>query len=348
MPDSTGLRILVVDDDDALARLLAVVLEQAGFGTPRTARTGAEALPAAADADVILLDHQLPDAGGLDLIPAIRAAPSHPAVILITAYGDETLAATALRLGADDYLVKDGTLPRIVPQVVERVRRHRALREALAAAERDLVHAERLAAIGELNVTLHHTVNNPLMAASAEVDLLLAGGEDLTAEQRASVLAIKAAIQRIREIIERVGSLGHDGTVEYLDGVSMIDLSRRTLPTPLQRGEAVVLLPDEDVARVVSLLLKHAGFKVDRVSSPALLAQRAGRLGVAVVVVAGAAAGAADPLGGFRPSEPRTYTLVAMMPGDGAAARAAGADHVISLPFDPGAFVSELLAVMGR
>ena len=100
---------------------------------------------------------------------------------MITAHGNESLAAAALRLGAEDYLVKDASLAQLLPQVLERVRRIRAVREALAAAERDLVHAERLAAIGQLNVTLHHTINNPLMAASAEAELLLSDAAELYA-----------------------------------------------------------------------------------------------------------------------------------------------------------------------
>ena len=57
-------------------------------------------------------------------------------------------------------------------------------------------------------------------------------------------------------------------------------------------------------------------------------------------------AGGADALGGFRPDPDRGYTLVALVAGDGTGAREGGADLVVSLPFDPGTFVSELLAGM--
>jgi hypothetical protein len=59
--------------------------------------------------------------------------------------------------------------------------------------------------------------------------------------------------------------------------------------------------------------------------------------GVRLVVVSGGSAVAgAHPLGGFVPDEPREYRVVALAAGDGAPARAAGADRVIALPFDPG------------
>jgi hypothetical protein len=67
---------------------------------------------------------------------------------------------------------------------------------------------------------------------------------------------------------------------------------------------------------------------------------------VRVVVVMGGTAPGTDPLGGFQPAATRRYTLVALVPGDGARARAAGADHVVTLPFDPGTFVSDLLGAM--
>ena len=343
-PEPLKLRILVVDDDEAFGRLVTSVVRDAGYGQARWVPTGAAALRGAADCDIILLDHQLPDTTGLDLLPALRTVPGQPSIILVTAHGDEALAVRALREGADDYLIKDGSLSGLLPQVIERVRRHRALAEALAAAERDLVHAERLAAIGQLNVTLHHTMNNPLMAAFAETELLM--GSQLNREQRASVEGIRVALGRIRDILLQVSSLEEARTTDYLDGVTMIDLSRRSQPMPVQLGVAVLWFPDDDIARVVGMLLSHAGFTVERVVSVEGLAARVAEPAVQVVLVAGSAAPGTDALGGFQPAHGRRYTLVALVPGDGARARAAGADHIVTLPFDPGTFVSDLLGSM--
>jgi DNA-binding response OmpR family regulator len=338
----------VVDDDEAMTRLMAAALRKAGFAAPVSVGTAAAALAQMDSCDIVLLDHHLPDGSGVDLLPTIRARPNRPAVIVVTAHGNESLAAEALRRGADDYLIKDASFAVLLPQVVERVRRTRALREALAAVERDLVHAERMAAIGQMNVTLHHTINNPLMTASAEVDLLLESGTNLTPTQRESVGAIKAALQRIQEILKRTSTLRHDQTADYLDGVKMIDLSRQTRPMPAHRGDAVVHVPDEDIARVIALLLRHAGFAVERAANVVALQQTANRLGISLVVIAGASGPhGGQSLGGFEPAAARTYTLVALVADDGAAARAAGADHVVPLPFDPGTFVSDLLAVTG-
>ena len=343
-PERNGLRILVVDDDVAMGQLLSMVVTEAGYPKPVTVKSGAEAVSAANSADVILLDHQLPDTTGLDLLPALRTAQAQPSIILVTAHGDEALAVRALRAGADDYVIKDGSLTKLLPEVIERVRRHRALREALAAAERDLVHAERLAAIGQMNVALHHSINNPLMTAFAELQLLLTS--PLTPDQKTSVDSIRAALNQVREILQRLSGLREVRTTNYLDGIPMLDLSRRSQPMPVQLGEAAVWFPEPDISRGVGMLLSHAGFEVERVNTVEELTVRAGRLNTRLIVVGGGATSASEPLSGFIPAKGRFYTLVALVPDDGSRAREAGADHVVPLPFDPGTFVSDVLAAM--
>lgn len=346
--ERADLRVLIVDDDPAIVRLLTLALAGQGFPMVRAVDTGQAGLVGAAEADVIVLDHQLPDLNGLDVLNTLRAKSARPAVVLVTAHGNESLAAQALRLGADDYLIKDASLAELIPQVLERVRRSLALRDALAAAERDLVRAERQAAIGELTVTLHHEINNPLMAASAETELLLRTAGNLTPANREALETIKGSLDRIRDTIRRAGDLRDAKKAEYLAGrIMMIDLDRPETPIAIQHGEALLFIPEEDIARVVSLLLRHAGFAVERVHAGEQLEARANRIGIRIVVISGGptAAGVA-PLAGFRPEPGHRYTLVALVHDDGGAARAAGADHVVRLPFDPGAFVDELLAVM--
>src|SRR5262249_38190545 len=160
----------------------------------------------------------------------------------------------------------------------------------------------------------------------------------LNKDQLASVGGIRESLGRIRDILQRLGTLEDARTTEYLEGVRMIDLSRRSQPTTVQLGDAVVWFPDDDIARVVGMLLSHAGFRVERVATANHLAARVAGVAVQVVLVAGSSAPNTDPLGGFKPVPGRRYTLVALVAGDGAKARAAGADHIVSLPFDPGTF----------
>jgi DNA-binding response OmpR family regulator len=345
MAESSSPRILLVDDDADMAALIQHVLTANGISRAAQVTTGREALLALDEIDIVLLDHQLPDTRGLDVLAAIKARPSPPAVILITAHGSEAFAASALRLGADDYLAKDAALAELLPQILERTRRNRELGKALAAAEQELMRAERLAAIGEMTVTLHHEINNPLMAAFADVDLLLADLDGNLEQRRQGLESIRHALRRIRDILQQIGELREARSKDYLTGMRMLDLSRSREPaTPIQRGEAVLYLADEDLARVTSLLLREAGFQVRRVASLEEMQSAASRLGVTLVVVAGSgSAPGTHPLGGFLPRAGREYLLVALVRGKGEAARAAGADHVVPLPFDPGTFTAEIL-----
>jgi DNA-binding response OmpR family regulator len=351
IPPAPG-RILLVDDDPMIVRLVHMILAAKGFAEVEHAATGREALERleCGGFAIVLLDHQLPDTTGLEVLDAIRARPRAPAVVMITAHGNESLAADALRRGADDYLAKDASLAELLPQVLERVRRVRELRKALAASERDLLRAERRAAIGEMTVTLHHEINNPLMAAFADVELLLADAAMPEARRREGLLEIQAALRRIRDIVRRIGDLREIRTKRYASGLEMVDLdsSAGTTPAP-SLGRAVVLLTDEDHTRVVSLLLRHAGFDVAAAGDVADLQTRAEDAGVRLVVVRGGTdAAGARPLGGFLPAEGRRYRLVALVSGDGAPARSAGADLVVSLPFDPGAFTADLVDLSTR
>jgi len=334
-----------VDDDPDLGRLVQHVLRAHGYEQAVQVSTGREALESLDGIDIVLLDQQLPDTSGLQVLDAIRTRPAPPAVILVTGHGNESLVASALRRGADDYLAKDSALTELLPQILERVRRSRELRKALAEAEADLVRAERLAAVGEMTVTLHHEINNPLMSAFADVELLLNDVNVPPETLKQGLEDIKQALRRIRDIVQRIGKLREIRSKDYLRGVRMLDLERKEQEeSVLQRGTALLHLADEDLTRIVSLLLRGAGFQVERCRSVTELQASAARIGVSVVVIAGGASTpGAHPLGGFVTPGDREYLLVALVAEEGTAATAAGADHVVRLPFDPGTFTAEIL-----
>lgn len=97
------MRLLLVEDDDAIAGPLAKGLAREGFEVDRVG-TGAAAL-AADPADLVLLDLGLPDLDGYEVCRRLRAESEVP-IIVITARGDEVDRVVGLELGADDYVVK--------------------------------------------------------------------------------------------------------------------------------------------------------------------------------------------------------------------------------------------------
>ncbi len=116
-------RVLVVDDDAALAEMLTIVLRQEGFDTRMVTR-GDEALDAFRDykPDVVLLDLMLPGKDGIDVCKEIRAESGVP-IVMLTAKGDTVDVVVGLESGADDYVVKPFKPKELVARIRARVRR---------------------------------------------------------------------------------------------------------------------------------------------------------------------------------------------------------------------------------
>ncbi len=109
-----GMRVLVVEDEDAIAVPLQEGLEREGFEVQR-AVTGQAALDAVG-ADIVLLDLRLPDIDGLDVCRQLRARSNVP-IIVVSARGEEIDRVVGLELGADDYVVKPFGLREVVARI---------------------------------------------------------------------------------------------------------------------------------------------------------------------------------------------------------------------------------------
>jgi len=100
-------RILLIDDDLSLSRVIGYQLESNGYAV-KVVNSGAEGINLfkAENFDVIITDIQMPDITGIDVLEEIRKVNQNVIVILITAYGSIDSAVEACHLGADDYLTK--------------------------------------------------------------------------------------------------------------------------------------------------------------------------------------------------------------------------------------------------
>jgi two-component system response regulator MtrA len=156
--------VLVVDDDAALAEMLALVLGNEGFHSEVVAR-GDEALAAFREyrPDVVLLDLMLPGVDGIDVCRQIRAESGVP-IVMLTAKTDTVDVVVGLESGADDYVVKPFKPKELVARIRARVRRH------------DDAAAESLR-IGDLDIDLagHAVLRNgePISLTPLEFDLLV-------------------------------------------------------------------------------------------------------------------------------------------------------------------------------
>jgi two-component system OmpR family response regulator len=137
--DGSGIRVLVVDDEEPITDLLAMALRFEGCEVT-TALRGADALAAAAanPPDLAILDIMLPDLDGLSVLRGLRSeAPTLP-VLFLTARDSVEDRVAGLTAGGDDYVTKPFSLEEVMARV-------RCLVRRLLPAERDTV-----LAVGEL------------------------------------------------------------------------------------------------------------------------------------------------------------------------------------------------------
>jgi DNA-binding response OmpR family regulator len=116
------VRVLIVEDERAIAEPLAEGLRREGFDV-EWAASGGEAL-AAAESDVVLLDLRLPDMDGLDVCRRLRERSDVP-IVVVTARGEEADRVVGLELGADDYVVKPFGLRELIARIRAVTRRGR-------------------------------------------------------------------------------------------------------------------------------------------------------------------------------------------------------------------------------
>ena len=116
-------RVLVVDDDPALAEMLGIVLRGEGFD-PAFVGDGGKAVQAYRDLkpDIVLLDLMLPGMSGIDVCRAIRLESGVP-IIMLTAKSDTVDVVLGLESGADDYVVKPFKPKELVARIRARLRR---------------------------------------------------------------------------------------------------------------------------------------------------------------------------------------------------------------------------------
>jgi len=125
--NSNGKKILLVEDDDALASVYMMRLKSEGFDMRRVAN-GEDALAAAKDhkPDLVLLDVMMPKVSGFDVLDILRNTPetANLKIIMLTALSQETDKQRAQGLGVDDYLVKSQV---VISDVVDRIKYHLGL-----------------------------------------------------------------------------------------------------------------------------------------------------------------------------------------------------------------------------
>lgn len=270
------MKILMVDDSEADRRLFRVLLGES-IASPLEfwgESLGSHALKTtrAVAPDCILLNHKLPDMNGLDFLTHLRAGEESEqrpevAVVMLTRLLDEQMAIHAMRLGAQDYLVKDRMTPEGLSSVIERATHKMSLIRQLKQE-----HSRLSASLAEKEVLLkevHHRVKNNLqvIASLLRLQAKALGDETLAAALRSSQTRVESmaliheqlyATEDLREVdlAKHAAMLVNNLLYSYglEDGRVAAKLEISPLPLGVDRAIPAGLILNE----LISNSLKHA------------------------------------------------------------------------------------------
>lgn len=259
---SEAKSLLLVDDEDGIRRVLSLTLADAGWRV-RTAENAEDALALfrAEPAPVVITDIKMPGMDGLDLLRALKALDPETEVILITGHGDIDLAIQGIKLDAADFVTKpirDDALDIALSRARERRAMRRAIREhtehlelLVAQKTRELLNAERLAAVGQTVAGLSHAIKN--MASGLEGSLfLLRQGLD----------------KDHRDYLEQGWEM-LEANVQKLKGLSL-DMLRFARPEELHRAPTDPAQPARQVVELLRPRAEAAGIALALEAAPGM------------------------------------------------------------------------------
>ena len=228
---AAGIRLLYIDDDRGLSRLVEKELSRHGYAVTCApdGDAGLELLRQGTY-DVCALDHYMPARDGLDVLPDILALPAPPPVVYVTGAQEGRIAVAALRAGAADYVIKDVSedfTSLLRAALEDALLRRRLQRQTEIQQEEIRLARDRAEAmLREVN----HRVGNSLQLVSSFMSLQLRHISDEAA--KAALRESQARIEAVAHVHRRLYTSGDMSRVamdEYLSGL-MDELSKSVGP----------------------------------------------------------------------------------------------------------------------
>jgi two-component sensor histidine kinase len=196
-------RVLYIDDDAGIGRLVQKTLESRGFdvvlelsGETALVRLGSEQF------DIVALDHHMPGQTGLEVLPRLRDLAAAPPIIYVTGSEDSRIAVAALKAGAVDYVWKDvqGHFRDLLAEAIVTALEKERLRRDKEAADREVIAARDRAEL--LLREVNHRVSNSLAIVAALTNMQRSTVTDASAlraldEMQARILAIAGVHRRL-------------------------------------------------------------------------------------------------------------------------------------------------------
>lgn len=225
MSDNEPIPILLVEDNRDFANLVEVFLrkhepERFEISWKENGQAALDELERKKDFAVILMDYFLPGKNGLEVTRELRSLGVTTPVVFLTVNKDFELAVEVMKLGVEDYLVKEEISTPVLPKTILNVIERRKLQEQLTLLE---ISAKRLEAIQEMVLKIAQDLREPL-------DRMREGVTDLSrrhpSDNLSSYLSImRDNLARIEKKLTQLKGLKTDKTVTYVKDIRMFDLS---------------------------------------------------------------------------------------------------------------------------
>jgi NarL family two-component system response regulator LiaR len=228
-PSRSGPSVVVVDHDTIVRRAVVAALAEGGVQTLADTALGRDAIRLATELapDVVIVDPELPDMTGVELVRSVHRAAPGVAVLLLASLEDDELAIRALREGANGYLSK-----RISLEILPRIVRSLAGGEAVVTRKLTMRLVERLREMPETGAGLR-PVRSALSSREWEVlDLICAGTgtRGIAADLGLSVETVRSHVKRI---LRKLGAHSREEAARMAAQM----LAHRTVPVEDEPGQ---------------------------------------------------------------------------------------------------------------
>ena len=201
------IHVLLIDNDISYAKTAQAHLNKFQGNNfkitwEKTGKGGIERLKTDPTIEAVLVDYYLSELTALEVAEEIRTLKIDVPVVFIASGKDFQLAVEAMKLGVEDFLVKDEIVESVLPRTIINVLNRVQLKKKIAQVEKDkILGQKRNEAIKELVVTICHEFNNPLAAIKISADII--SRQKLNPRDRAIIQELDNNIRGIeKEIIK--------------------------------------------------------------------------------------------------------------------------------------------------
>jgi len=258
-------KVLLVDDEEGIRKVLSISLEDSGYQV-FSAKSGEEALELFKEIQppIVLTDIKMPGMDGIQLLRKIKKDAPDTEVIMITGHGDMGLAIQSLKFDATDFITKpinDEALEIALKRANESIYLRRQLKEYTENLERlveektkQLLAAERLAAVGQTVAGLAHTIKN-IATGLTGGGFVLEKGIELN--QRQYLIngwqMIKGNVERIKRMALDLLNFAKEREPDYQlcdPNAPLNEVFQLMLPRSQEYGVELQLKPDDQLPKM--------------------------------------------------------------------------------------------------